>query len=138
MVIDNKTYTVIETRLNPCYNLNSEEPVSADMAILVLDRDIDAQTGYVDVYNADPDTGYGSEIGKKFTLMGWGGYGPMGEEPSRAGEFHAGENVWERIESGMLVYSMDSQANGGLELEALAWDGDSGGPALIEVSPGVQ
>ena len=78
MVIDNKTYTVIETRLNPCYNLNSEEPVSADMAILVLDRDIDAQTGYVDVYNADPDTGYGSEIGKKFTLMGWGGYGPMG------------------------------------------------------------
>lgn len=47
------------------------------MAILVLDRDVDEETGYVDVYDINPDTGYGSEIDKKFTLMGWGASGPM-------------------------------------------------------------
>ena len=57
VVINNKTYTVIETRLNPCYDLSSMEPVSADMAILVLDRDVDEETGFVDIYDIDPETG---------------------------------------------------------------------------------
>ena len=39
VTIAGTTHTVIETRLNPCYNLESEEPISADLAILVLDSD---------------------------------------------------------------------------------------------------
>ena len=34
----------------------------------------------------------------------------------------------------MLIYTMDTQADGGLALEAADWSGDSGGPALIDVS----
>lgn len=99
------------------------------MAIFVLERDIDDLIALPEVYNGQD---YSTEIGPQFTLMGWGDYGPIGEEPSRTGVFHAGRNVFERIESEMLVYSMDSKANGGLEMEALAWDGDDGGPALIK------
>jgi len=41
--------------------------------------------------------------------------------------------VFEEIEDNMLIYTMDRERNGGLDLEAIAWSGDSGGPALIEV-----
>ena len=34
----------------------------------------------------------------------------------------------------MLVYTMDRDRDGGLPLEAIAWSGDSGGPAFIERS----
>lgn len=45
--------------------------------------------------------------------------------------------MFKGIEYGMLVYSMERLADGGLELEAQAWEGDSGGPGFIEVTPGV-
>ena len=57
--------------------------------------------------------------------------GPYEENPD--GTFHRGYNKINEVVGNMLIYTMDNDANGGLELEAMCWDGDSGGPALIEV-----
>ena len=100
------------------------------MAILVLDKPI--TTEYVEVYNAERS---GSEIGKEFTLIGWGSYGTIGSSPRslRDNKFHRGMNVFTKINDNELIYKMDKQRDGGLELEAIAYSGDSGGPAFIEV-----
>jgi len=125
---------VIETRVNPCYNYKKDEPISADMAIMVLDKDVvfrDETTEIPKVYNSCTS---GSEVSKKFTLMGWGDSGTIGSKPrdlDEFGGFHAGENRWTKVDHGMLIYKMDKQINGGLPLEAIAWSGDSGGPAFI-------
>ena len=70
---------MIETRLNPCFlfgrftvplikkDMDMSGPMAADVAILVFDREVDAP--YVEVYNTNVT---GSEVGKEFTLTGWG------------------------------------------------------------------
>ena len=84
-------YRVIETRLNNCFSFKNDGPNSADMAILVLDKPI--TTEYVEVYNAERS---GSEVGKEFTLIGWGAYGTIGSSPRslRDNVFHRGMNVF--------------------------------------------
>ena len=42
-------------------------------------------------------------------------------------------NEFEEIEDNTLVYYLNSGSDGGLDLEAIGWAGDSGGPAFIDV-----
>lgn len=72
--------------------------------------------------------------------MGWGGAGPLGAVPGENdyGVFHAGENEVMEIENNMLIYSFDEQIEGALPLEAIAFDGDDGGPAFIDVGGELQ
>ena len=51
------THTVIETRLNNCFNHRRDGPNAADIAILVLGSD--ATTAHVNVYNANT---FGTEV----------------------------------------------------------------------------
>ena len=78
-----------------------------------------------------------SEVGERIEIMGWGAYGPEGRRPQIYGEFHAGENRVEDIWNGMLMYKLSDPADadsGALEKEVLAYDGDSGSPAFIDVN----
>lgn len=124
--IDGADYNVVEYRGNECWS--DDGPNSADMAILVFDSDVSV-TPY-DVYRAETN---GNEVGKEFTLMGYGDYGAIesGSYTYTGGVFHRGKNVFTKINYNMLEYKMDDN---GLDLEAMMWSGDSGGPALIEVS----
>ena len=73
--------------------------------------------------------------------MGWGGARPLETgfpDANDFGVFHAGENEVEFIEENMLWYSFDEQIEGALPLEALAFDGDDGGPAFIDVGGDLQ
>lgn len=45
--------------------------------------------------------------------------------------FHRGYNVINEISNNMLVYTMDTIENGGLELESMGHYGDSGSGALM-------
>ena len=68
--------------------------------------------------------------------MGWGGARPFGTglpNENEYGVFHVGENEVKRTDNNMLIYSFDRQSEGALPLEAIAVDGDSGGPAFIDV-----
>jgi len=129
-------YSVVEARVNNCYDMRKDGPSSADIAIMVLDQDIIGAPH--EIYNANIS---GTEIGKKFILMGWGDYGTVGrghhgmvgqgKDETQYGIFHRGFNVFEDIEKNALVYEMDKHT--GVELEAIAWNGDGGGPALVDV-----
>ena len=84
------------------------------------------------VYNAEVD---GDEVGKEFELLGWGKNGPIGGPYTDPNVifFYGGKNVVDSIYYNMMVYTM-SEGDEGLPLEAIAWSGDSGGPALIDVN----
>jgi len=67
-------------------------------------------------------------------MVGWGTSGKEGREPKEdagAGVFRRGENIVEKVTGNALVYSFDSPEEGGLDLEALSWEGDSGGPVFV-------
>lgn len=64
--------------------------------------------------------------------MGWGAYGAIESDDFNEpdGTFHRGKNIFKKIHYNMLIYTMNEDA---LDLEAMDWAGDSGGPAFIEV-----
>merc|ERR1712228_488297 len=83
----------------------------------------------IDTYLASSD---GMEVGKAFTMLGYGNYGPRGGPyTSTGGTLHFGHNIFDSIVGNQLMYTMTQN---GLEYEAIAWSGDSGGPALIDVN----
>lgn len=109
-------------------------PNPADMAILVLRDPIPNAvegTDYVKVWNADVS---GDMTDKNFTLVGWGGSGPIGSYDFQYGIFHAGQNTVNAINDNMLIYTMDRESDGGLPLEAIGYSGDSGSAALVDVN----
>ncbi len=62
--------------------------------------------------------------------MGWGLSGPVGTTENTAtedGTFRVGKNVFE-VADGTLDYTLNEEGVAG---EAIAWSGDSGGPAMI-------
>lgn len=66
---------------NNCYHLKTGLPNAADVAIMVLDKPIPNAvegTDYVTVWDTNDR---GSIEGKDFTLVGWGGAGPVGTNP---------------------------------------------------------
>ena len=76
-----------------------------------------------------------TEEGKEFVLAGWGLSGEVKEDGNQDhlddGIFHRGYNKVNEIVDNMLVYTMDKPEDGGLDLEAMGHNGDSGSPALI-------
>ena len=110
--------------------------MAADIAFLILDRPIqNAVEGkhYVKVWDEEE----GSIVGREFTLAGWGASGELLDTGSEnhldrnMEVFHRGYNVVDSITDNMLNYSMQSPDNGGLELESMGHNGDSGSGAFI-------
>ena len=104
---------------------------------MVLDRPIeDAEEGkdYVRIWNAET---MNTVQGKQFILAGWGASGVVkddGDESHHVSEiFHRGFNVVNNIHDNMLVYTMDKPSQGGLPLEAMGHNGDSGSGALVDI-----
>ena len=114
--------------INPCFDFDNDGPNGMDLAILKLDTP--SAVNPIMVYTD------GDEVGKIFTLVGWGDLGIAdGDEPSDGDGgniFRVGQNIITKISENTLQYSLDRNFNGGLELEAIGWYGDSGGPALIQ------
>ena len=134
---DGQTYGIKEFRPNDCWNFSTWGPLSADIAIMVLDRPIEnavAGTHYADIWDAST---MGDVVGKEFTLVGWGGSGELREDGSTNHHvteiFHRGYNVVDEIKDGMLIYDFDRPGEG-LALEAMGAEGDSGSAAFIDVN----
>lgn len=134
---DGEVYGIQEFRSNECWNFSSQQPYSADIAIMVLDRPISgAMEGvdYVPIWNAQE---MGDVVGREFILAGWGASGEVNEEGDRDEShhqsqiFHRGFNVINEISDNMLVYTMDRPEDGGLDLESMGHFGDSGSGALM-------
>ena len=113
-------------------------PFSADIALMFLDRDIPNATrgvNYITPWNAET---MGDVEGETFWLAGWGASGAVNEngnfdESHHISQvFHRGQNVINEIRDNMLVYTMDSEADGGLWNEVMGHYGDSGSGALLE------
>ena len=107
--------------------------VGADLAVLKLASPVPAS-------EVTPTARYAgtSEVGSTFTLIGWGNYGPAGPSPPTCEEsggceqLRAGQNVFDAIKGNVLEYSLTSpDDDSALALEAVAWGGDSGGPAFL-------
>ena len=132
--IGGQSFTVVSVALNPCFSFDRDGPNSADLAVLRLDRDVPSNV-------ATPHALYagGREVGSQFTLIGWGDYGPGGgTEPPECrttslgcNQLREGENMFDSIHHNVLRYSLTAQWQGALPREAIAWSGDSGGPAFI-------
>ena len=75
--------------------------------------------------------------GEEFWLAGWGASGEVNEngnfdESHHLSEiFHRGQNVINEIRDNLLIYTMDSEADGGLWNEVMGHYGDSGSGALF-------
>ena len=136
---DGAVYDIVEFRTNECWNFASGGgPYSADIAIMILDRDInDAEEGvtYYKTWNAEQQQE--TVEGREFILAGWGASGAVNENGDfdeshhQSQIFHRGYNVINEIQNNMLVYTMDSPENGGLDLESMGHYGDSGSGALM-------
>ena len=87
----------------------------------------------------------GDVTGKEFILAGMGVSGAVNDEGDydyshydyglaiRGGYFNRGYNRVNEIVDNMLVYTMDRPEDGGLHLESMAWEGDYGSGALVEI-----
>jgi secreted trypsin-like serine protease len=62
--INGEDYNVLKVIRNPCFSDEDDGPNSADMAILVLEEDVDVKP--YSIYDKC------DEIGSTFTLIGWG------------------------------------------------------------------
>ena len=135
---DGELYRISEFRANDCFEFgwNFWLTYTHDIAIMILDRPIpNAVEGRHYVKTWDVET-MGSEVGKQFIVAGWGASGEIrddGDESHQQSEvFHRGYNVFHSVRNDMLLYYMDRPEDGGLELEAQGYYGDSGSGALIE------
>ena len=66
--------------------------------------------------------------------MGWGKSGNVNDPDAGIWDFHRGYNVVREYVSNKIRYGFEDPNNGGLELEAVANSGDSGGAATIELA----
>ena len=113
---------------NPCFNFENDGPNGMDLALIKLDTP--SSQPPLSIYR------FNDEVGKTITLVGWGDLCVAGNHhPSKCrggNRFRVGKNVINGISENTLQYSLDRTSHGGLDLEAIGWSGDSGGPALIE------
>lgn len=70
--------------------------------------------------------------------MGWGKSGDVNDPDAGIWDFHRGYNVVREYVSNKIRYGFEDPNNGGLELEAVANSGDSGGAATIELADGTR
>lgn len=111
----------------PCFSYAADGPNGHDSAVIVLDRP--APVAPVLAYAG------GDEVGTRIAVVGWGDSGPAGSRGNARDEkLRAGGNVVDRAAHGVLYYDLADPSGGAEPDEALAWSGDSGGPALVEVN----
>lgn len=131
--VNGNTYQVTEVRTNNCFDFAADGPNSADLAIMIFDTDIVAADPAINIkpiFNAAVD---GSELDTTFELIGYGNYGPIGGPYTTSGNvFHRGVNMFTKVSGNTLKYTMDE--NSWINWEAMAWSGDSGGPAFTVVN----
>ena len=123
--IGNQMLNVVEVRKNNCFSGMS---AGADMAILVFDQDVNVSP--LEIYDSSAD---GNEVGKTFRLIGYGESGPFADNSNRSyGNFYTAHNVVTSTPNNTITYVMDAPNSGrALNDEGMAWEGDSGSPALI-------
>jgi len=121
-------YSVDNIYKNPCFSFQQDGPNSADLAILHFSSNVSVV--------GIPIYGKCDEIGHEFTLIGWGDTGVFGgnPKPNNPEKLRRGNNIFTNTRGNTLEYAINSPNNGSLNLEAIAWSGDSGGPAMIEDS----
>jgi len=125
--------TVTEFYINPCYDDSAVAGV--DFAVLRFGAQPAGVTPH-ELHMGDDEP----EKGKTITIVGWGDFGPAGptrpiecaDAPTGCSQLRRGHNVVTSTSNNALRYTLDDPSGGeALPLEALAWSGDSGGPAFI-------
>jgi secreted trypsin-like serine protease len=128
--IGGRRHRVVKVLLNPCYSFRKGGyPEGADLAILVLQRE--SRVRPVPIYNKQ------DEVGKTIEIVGWGDSTKAGGRKPRDGEggnkLRRGQNRVTSVRGNTVTYVMDRPSSSkALPLEAIAWSGDSGGPAFIK------
>ena len=105
-------HTIREFRTNECWNFDTADTWSADIALMIFEEPIeDAVEGvdYIHIWDAEE---MGDVAGKQFILAGWGASGEvqeygMDEDHYESEIFHRGHNVVNEIRDNLLIYTFD-------------------------------
>ena len=106
-------HTIREFRTNECWNFDTTDTWSADIALMIFEEPIEnAEEGvdYIHVWDAEE---MGDVANRQFILAGWGASGEvqeygMDEDHYESEVFHRGHNVVNEISDNLLHYTMDS------------------------------
>jgi hypothetical protein len=132
------TSTVTKVLLNKCFDMEEDGPNGADLALLILEPPVDPKIAApTEMMSDDADA-----VGKVFSYVGWGDHGKAGRtKPPEcttivggSSQLNLGAKEITAIKGNVLVYALDAKDDSGawVEGEAIAWSGDSGGPAFLE------
>ena len=136
---------IVEIRASDCWDLRNYTPWNNDLALLYFENPIpNAVEGQHYLKFWDPSEHIDESNGQPFDLEGenfiLAGYGMHGKLHKRGRErhlkstpiFHRGYNTVNKIRKNLVKYSMDKPKRGGLPMESMAHNGDSGSAALYE------
>ena len=106
-------HTIREFRTHECWNIETADTWSADIALMIFEEPIeDAVEGkdYIHVWDTKE---IGNVANEQFILADWGASGEvqeigMVENPYESEVFHKRHNVVNEIRGNLLVYTMDS------------------------------
>ena len=136
--------TIKEIRVPGCWNYEFQGPLNVDIAMLILNKELDnAEEGvdYAPVWDPSEHNDEKVKARDEFTLAGYGSWknfptykdeiydfqlnsGPM---------FHKGQNIIESIQNNFYFYRLTNpRKEGSLKHEVATSFGDSGGGGLIE------
>merc|ERR1719393_145924 len=124
--------------MNPdcVYSLAKDGPNGCDVAVLVFEEGVLSSNGKSPV--SLPVYPFSDEVGSLMTLYGYGLSGDAADlsrgcnRASEDGKFRRAQNIVTDTSDGVIRYQMNN--NGGLDLEGMAQDGDSGGAATITMN----
>jgi len=137
-------YKAWGTFFNPdcLFSCRNDGPNRCDVAVLVFNTDLVTDTNGASAIDVYPHSDENID-GGKITIYG---YGLTGDAESlntaikcrnaeEDGKFRRAENIVTSID-GVISYQMNRASDGGLDLEGMAQDGDSGGSATFEEDDG--
>jgi hypothetical protein len=121
--------------MNPdcVYSVAKDGPNGCDVAVLAFEEGALSSNG--DSLASLPVYPFSDEVGSLMTLYGYGLSGDAADlsrgcnRASEDGKFRRAQNIVTDTSDGVIRYQMNN--NGGLDLEGMAQDGDSGGAATI-------
>lgn len=110
------------------FSCDDDGPNRCDVAIMEYEEDISYASTPLPIYPSS------DEVGRELTILGYGNTGDANSGTCREGDgkMRRAKNMASSVEGspgGVLKYTMDD--NRGHDLEGMAQDGDSGGPAVI-------